>query len=236
METLKFKGKYVSQKLRGYAKRLFRDNKRDYVIRALNFRDRNDKPFFDINEYELLSYELFEIGNKAKFIEEYKLNEEEYLKLKDECFQKLEWKIVDLLLTDLKQSIYRPKDYERRLEKIFGKNYPLKGLCNKLIVQVSRLNRPIYEITKAKEIAQIAEWHDLPWIYIREQKKNDELWGISKATPLWMKERLKEIDAEEYQKSPISIVMSKQMARLLLDILASYIRKMYQKKEENNKK
>ena len=235
-QKFKFKGKYVSEELGGYAKRLFRERKKEYVIRALNFRNRNDKPFFNIDEYELLTYELFDIGNKSKFMKECGFDEDIYTKLKNECFKKLEWKIVDLLLTDLKQSIYRPKDFERRLKKIFGENYPLKGLCNKVIVQVSRLRRPVYEITRAKEIARIADWHNLPWIYIREQKKNNGSWGISKITPNWMKKWFEEIDAEEYQKSPISIVMPRQLARLLLNILANCIKKMHEKKEVNVEK
>lgn len=236
MEKFEFKGKHVSQKLRGYAKRLFQESKKEYIIRALNFKNRNNRSFFDTDEYELLSYELFEAGSRTKFIKECGFGEEEYQKFKDECFQKLEWKIVDLLLTDLKQSIYRPKDYERRLKKIFGNDYPLKEQCDKLIVQVSRLKGPAYEITRAKEIAQIADWHNLPWIYIREQKKNNRLWGTSEATPNWMKEWFKEIDVEEHQNSPISIVMPRQLARLLLDILSNYIGKMYLEKRENIKK
>ena len=227
MEKIKFKGQRITEELKGYARRLLREKKRDYIIRALDFKKKNGMSFFNTDEYELLSYEILGTKSKPEFMKECNFDEEGCRKFKDECLEKLEYKMMDLVLTDLKQSIYRPRDYERRLKRIFGENYPLRGLCDKLIIQVSRLNYPAYEITKAREVQQIANWHDLPWIYIREEKDRKKLWGISETTSQWMKEWFEEIDEEEYQANPVSIVMPKQLARLLLNILADHIQKVY---------
>lgn len=198
-----------------------------YVIAATLAENLRGEKIFSPLQEDIIFFSLFSPDKEEKIFKESKLSLDEYTKLKEKTFKKLESVIFKLVVEDLRSNVFSPELAQKRLEQFWkSKDFPLKENIKDIFIEQEVA--PDKEFQRAKKIQRLASRHNKPWIYLKRTKypkKTKKLKGVYKNADEGMKELIAKIDEEELNKQKIiSITCEEKLARYLLEKLSELLR------------
>ena len=204
-----------------------------YITQAMLSKNFYGKRIFSPLQEDIIVFHFFSPDKEQKLLVENKLSIQEYTKLREKTFKKLESVICKIVTSDLRTNIFSPEAAQKRLEMFWqSKQFPLKNNLKDILIEQKIGNHK--DFLDAKQIQEVASRHNKPWILLKRPKflsKKTRPRGVYKNADKKTKALIAEIDKEEYEKSKIiSITCSEKMAKYLLNKLSEVLKEKF--KEE----
>jgi len=191
-----------------------------YVLEAALAKNSRGRRVFTPLQEDIIVFTFFFPQNIGKLVKESGLSPDQFAKLKKKTLRKFEHVICTLVKLDLKQSIFSPHIFCRKLKAFWGKDdFPLKRIITKIFVDC-KAEASEKEFKEARGLQNIAERYGRPWIYLKKSRvpvKRGRPKGIYKNADERIRQLIMEIDREEQEKRKlIAIICEQDLAEKLL--------------------